>query len=317
MKIIITTTICLLCLFVVHACKSQVSKDNPVLPNNVAKFPKKNSDFLGKNRIKVLQEATIVQAYHLKEFSKDTTAMGFEGYKVIKRIPKLAVEDVDSLMKLLKDSTIYTFKNSPKKCEFGPDLAFKFIKGDSSTIIFFALNCDMVSFKHNKQSAMTDFDAGHNKILKYAKSIFPANYRNMAFKPAEQLVPIPTQIVDTTTTTVATRGEVEENIIKHKVAKKENIKSLAKKYKVSEKDILTWNDMEKPTPLEEGMEIIIKTKNEKIKEKSKEVSEEIKKAKETKEKTDKKLKDKTKEMSEEGEVLPKDKKSKKTNETNK
>lgn len=255
------------CTFLVAvACNGQGSRDNPVINNQSNAFASKISTFLGKEKVSLFQNANVVQAYHLKIFEKDTSATGFMGYKVVKSIARLANEDVDSLKKILRDTTLYTFKISGKRCEFAPDLAFRFVKGDSSSVIFISLDCDMINFRYTgKLEIMTDCDKAHNKYVAFAKRIFPAHYRNVSLRPTQTVIqPIvsvdSTNVVDSTSRR-SVEKQVKENIIKHKVAKGENIKKIAEKYKVSEKDILSWNGMEKPLPLEAGMELIIKVPN--------------------------------------------------------
>ena len=247
----------------IMSCNAQ-NKDNPAV---AIVFPPKVSTYYGADKMKFIKEATSIEAYHLKSSVIDTTSNALWGFKVIKKIPRLSPSHSDSLLKILADSSVYSYNTSAKRCGLPADLAFKFVKGNEHLIIFIALDCDVIystlnsapkaNLQQNPPAKMNDFENGHNKVLSLAKQLFPNEYRNVPFLQQENIVvnnqttPV---VVDSLTTAIIRSGNT------HKVVKGETIKSIAKKYSIKEADLLKWNKISDKS-FAEGMELIVSNPN--------------------------------------------------------
>lgn len=248
----------------IMSCNAQ-NKDNPAV---AIVFPPKVSTYYGADKMKFIKEAPVIEAYHLKNDISDTSATALYGFKILKRIPRLSPAHTDSLKKILADSINYGLTPSVKRCGLPADLAFKFVKGNESLIIFIATKCDVMystlgntpkkDFLENTPENITDCNNAHNKYLAIAKQLFPEQYRNIPYRETNQTV------VNNNTQITANDSIVSDTIANpnvrsektHKVAKGESIKDIAKKYSVKEADLLKWNNL-KDKNLKEGTLLVV------------------------------------------------------------
>jgi len=157
---------------------SQVrSKDNPPLPSpNQVKIPKSVRKFYGKKGSKLLQEATTVEAYHLVEGV--AAKPGFKGYKIITRVAKLSASQVKDLRGILFNPRSYIFDKVGKKCEFRPNIGFRFIAGQDSLECLVALNCSVMKYVYLGAQKTEDCDPAHNPFLKLCRGVFPQAFKD-------------------------------------------------------------------------------------------------------------------------------------------
>ena len=153
------------------------SKDNPPMPQaNQVKIPKPIRKFYGKKGSKLLQEASIIEAYHLVEGV--TAQAGFKGYKVITKVAKLSVAQTKALRSILFNPRSYIFDKVGKKCEFRPNLGFRFISGQDSLECLVALNCSVINYAYLGSQKTEDCDPAHNPFLKLCRSVFPTAFKD-------------------------------------------------------------------------------------------------------------------------------------------
>lgn len=156
------------------------AKDNPVAfstvtqTDSVAVSAKKIDEILADSLLKSLSSADTIEAYHLKEWSKDSTSI----YKQTVLAKKLVMTktEKDSLFKIVRNPNHYGKVPTWKKCEFSPNLAFRFVrKGKGVFYMLVALNCDVIRFAKNleNQEEGMDIDIAHKDFVKLGKKLFP------------------------------------------------------------------------------------------------------------------------------------------------
>lgn len=175
-------------------------KDDPV----VGPFSEKLSDFLGEDICQLMLSAERVEAYLLKEWASDTTSTGFHSFRVIEKKDTLGRDHLDSLLTIISDEGSYQIDEIGKKCEFGPNLGFRFIGGRGEEFsLLVSLNCDVLKYMAPGEPVrMEDCDPAHMAFEKIGRQIFLdqfdqtfndlryVNSSNVDLSPAESSMPV-------------------------------------------------------------------------------------------------------------------------------
>jgi hypothetical protein len=160
--------------FVVASCSAQSdvgSRDNPVAAD-LADVLKESLDAPTADLILTSDR---VEAYLLKEWAKDPE--GFHNAPVIEELEQMPDAEVDSLLNIIGNENSYQGKKSLKKCDFSPNLGFRFTRGQESTTILVALNCDMTKFVLVDGSGKKrDSDPAHAAFTALGQRLFPQTF---------------------------------------------------------------------------------------------------------------------------------------------
>ena len=233
------------------------------VPKETQQIDKKIKIFLGKDIINIVLNAEKIEAFHLNEWEKDKTATGFHHFKVIEKVANLSAKQRKSLLNIILQENSYVFSDIIKRCEFGPNLGFKFVKVNSSSSLLIALNCDMLRYLYAEKVLKADCDLAHNDFVKLGNNIFPNSF-NIKLNPNIDMENTPTNIdtqavqndintqnncenlpldIENESTNCEEKEEdkKENCTIFHTVKKGETLGSIAKKYDVNIKNLKAWN----------------------------------------------------------------------------
>ena len=149
-------------------------KDDPV----IGPFSEKLSEFLGDSICDIMLSSDHVEAYLLKEWETDPSPAGFHSFKVIDKIDKMSGEDVDSLIQIISSEAYYGLDGIGKKCEFGPNIGFRFVKDQTANFsLMISLNCDVLKYiMADTPDKTEDCDRAHEPFLALGQKIFPENF---------------------------------------------------------------------------------------------------------------------------------------------
>jgi hypothetical protein len=151
-------------------------KDNPTVVAEKLPVSKEMKKLLGDSLIKLLASSDVIEAYHLKESSIDTTETAFLGSTVLAKKMIISKTEKDSLVKIITTFSNYGKVPTWKKCEFNPSLGFRFVKkGKPILHVLIALNCDVLQFivKPKKEQVGMDIDLAHTSLMNLGATIFP------------------------------------------------------------------------------------------------------------------------------------------------
>ena len=160
----------------IMSCNAQTgigSKDDPIS----GEFPESVKIFLGPEIVDLLLTSDRVDAYLLKEWIKDSTRIDFYQLKVIDKVERINDNQVDTLVSIIQDERNYKFDGVQKKCDFWPNLGFRFYRGQEEFSVLVSLNCDVIKFKSSAEEDRTeDCDLAHSKYEALGKDIFPNTF---------------------------------------------------------------------------------------------------------------------------------------------
>jgi hypothetical protein len=174
----------LFCLLAGNLCCAQKhragSKDNPPVPQqNNQRVTTLVKRFYGDDNIRRIQKAQTITAYHLVEGVH--APQGFEGYKVITKVDSLTGQQADSLRKILLRHQTYVFDGVGKKCEFLPNIGFRFTQANDTLNVLVALSCNLLRYAQGNSGNRSDCDPAHNPFLRLCKSVFPQAFANYPY----------------------------------------------------------------------------------------------------------------------------------------
>ena len=146
--------------------------------NTVENAPTEITDslktFLGETVANLINEATRIEAYHFEEWAVDESSEGFHGFKVIERKESINESEAQELKEILCNDGTYVIDDIAKRCEFGPNIGFRFTKKQESFTLLIALNCDVLQFIHGEnQTVIEDCDPAHDTLVALGNKIFP------------------------------------------------------------------------------------------------------------------------------------------------
>jgi hypothetical protein len=131
-------------------------------------------DKIGQDLAHKLADADSIEAYLLYENQKDTTAAGFQGYKVEER-KVLTAAQVVAYKKIVFAKETYFLDNVHKRCYFTPRLGFVIRKKKTVVAnILIATDCDMLRIFDTQKTMVfrEECDPAHAAIVNLGKSIF-------------------------------------------------------------------------------------------------------------------------------------------------
>jgi hypothetical protein len=136
--------------------------------------------FLGEPTVKVLQGATRVETFRLKDERADDEGKPNVGRYAIASTGKAQGEPfARRLAAILLDEHTYVF-DSAKGCKFQPAVGFRIWKGDESSVeVVICFHCDELIVHSPKaadgsiRGAMENFDPARPALVKLAKEAFP------------------------------------------------------------------------------------------------------------------------------------------------
>ncbi len=130
----------------------------------------------GEEMTSILKDAERIEAFHLKEWALDTTDAHFHGFEIIGDAKTLNQLQRENLKTIIFNNQSYVRDSLNKRCEFYPNIGFRFHKADQVVSVMVALNCDIIAIQ-NMQSALPDFkedfDPAHQEITLFSNTIFP------------------------------------------------------------------------------------------------------------------------------------------------
>ena len=204
---------------------------------------------LGEDLSSLLKETESVQAYYLDGKTADATQNGFQGFKVLET-KTLTAEQLKTIKELVLDKNTYILDQYGKRCDFEPELGFVFKKGNKTTTLAIAHNCDLLRFQGVK-NFLEDCDPAHDKFLALGKSVFPARYTQ-------------TTAQNTTTTTTDENTLLAQNNLQargnvHIVTEGECLYGISAKYGIKLDELLKLNKFkDENVVIHAGEKLIIK-----------------------------------------------------------
>jgi LysM repeat protein len=203
---------------------------------------------LGTELSSLLQGAESVKAYYLDGKTTDATTNGFQGFKVLET-KNLTAAQLKTIKELVLDKNTYLLDQYAKRCDFEPELGFVFKKGNKTTTLAIATNCDLLRFKGLKDF-FEDCDPAHNKFQTLGKNIFPARYNQTTAQNS------------TTTTnenTLLAQNNLQARGTYHIVEKGESLYGISSKYGLKITELIKLNQFkDEKEVIHEGDKVLIK-----------------------------------------------------------
>jgi hypothetical protein len=121
-------------------------------------------------------EADSIETFLLDGWKKDTSEHGLEGFKIEKTGKSLTGAAKQQFIALLKKPTMYQHDSIFKRCEFVPNVGFRWHSKGKSKVLLMALNCDVWKWYGFKPHTLrVEADPAHDTMMAFMAKIFPAS----------------------------------------------------------------------------------------------------------------------------------------------
>lgn len=203
---------------------------------------------LGTELSSLLQGVESVQAYYLDGKTADATSNGFQGFKVLET-KNLTAAQLKTIKELVLDKNTYILDQYGKRCDFEPELGFVFKKGNKTTTLAIAHNCDLLRFQGIK-NFLEDCDPAHDKFLALGKNIFPARYNQTTAQNTT---------INTDENMILAQNNLQARGAYHIVEKGECLYAISSKYGLDLKELVKINKLkDEKVTIHAGDKLLIK-----------------------------------------------------------
>ncbi len=149
---------------------------NPVVERRTRPMPKEDSVCSQNFPNNIALEADSIEIFLLDGWKKDTSAQGLEGFKIEKAGKSLTGAVKKQFIELLKKPTMYQHDSIFKRCEFIPNVGFRWHLKDKSKTLLMAMNCDIWKWYGFKPHVLrVETDPAHDTMMAFIAKIFPAS----------------------------------------------------------------------------------------------------------------------------------------------
>jgi len=150
--------------------------DNPKKKDaveNDEKIDTTNFAGIGPERIKGIQNATVVDIFKVESFtSKDSTAQFLQQYKILETA-SLQKTDFEAIKTLMLSAKTYDADKAQKLCLFLPKMGIVFSENSKKTEFLISLDCDMVRIYQDDTYVILNSDSGHDSLIALFQKSFP------------------------------------------------------------------------------------------------------------------------------------------------
>ncbi len=192
-----------------------------------------------------------VTAYWLDAQQPDSSKSAIGGYRVLGGGVPISDIQKDTLLHYLQAETSYYFDSFSKSCDYHPNIAFQV---GEELLITASLTCDLWQFqlKGTPASPPHDLDKAHEPMLNLALELFPEmgaqsqeeatrNNADSAVIAYLDLELAPRELGNGSTLTEQLPPKIPA-VKTHTVLKGENLTKIARKYGVTVKKLMEWNE---------------------------------------------------------------------------
>ncbi len=245
--------------FVVMAQEKVNPRDLPATNTNPTTITNSTIDSaletaLGTELSSLLQGAESVKAYYLDGKTADATANGFQGFKVLET-KNLTPAQLKTIKELVLDKNTYILDQYGKRCDFEPELGFVFKKGNKTTTLAIAHNCDLLRFQGIK-NFLEDCDPAHDKFFALGKSIFPTRYTQTT---AQNTLNSTTPNTDESENTALPQNNLQARAAFHIVEEGECLYAISNKYGLKLKELVRINKLkDEKVTIHAGDKLLVK-----------------------------------------------------------
>jgi hypothetical protein len=114
-----------------------------------------------------------IETFWLNGWKRDTSATGLQSFKILKRGATLRGHAKDELIQIVKNPSMYVQDSIFKRCEFAPNLGFRWKAGNHWQILLVSLDCDVWQWhRTGVKPLVLEMDPAHPFIRQFANKLF-------------------------------------------------------------------------------------------------------------------------------------------------